>query len=182
MKLLSVVLFFTASFFTTSAFATEDHGVGVIETQEMSLSYIDHVLSGRIGDRPVYALPTKEGYKLVHRSGGKDFEAVFKKEDKVFKGLVESISNDGQPVKAEFVFKGINHETSAILGTLNGQDFEVQISANAMEGHHFVNPHFELTLNEKKYAFDVVGGMACMGCAVNMSFAILTMLFVTGSI
>ncbi len=186
MKFLACVLLSFSSLFTlsTAALADGDHGVGLIATPTMNLSYIDHVLSGRIGDRPVYARPLTDefGMALFHRAGGKDFESIFKKDGEQYKGVVESIDHNGQPIEAEFIMTAANGQEGTITGTINELPFTVQLSAETMEGHHYVSPHFAMTIGDKSIGFDMKDGTACVGCSVKLSFAIISMLFVSGSL
>lgn len=181
---LSVFAIVASGFLATAAAADEDHGIAKITTQELDLTYIDHVLSGRVGDRPVYALPLADefGMRLMHRAGGNDFETVFKKVGEEFTATVASISTDGAETETVFRVTSVSGATGEIKGFLNDKAFSVKISSDTMNGHHYVNPLFEIDVAGKPYSFVLQGGEACIGCSVKLTFAILSMLGTTGTL
>ena len=170
---------------TSSTFASDEHGIGKIVTDELNLSYIDHVLTGRIGDRPVFAKPLAEGFGLAlwHRAHGQDFETVFTKVDKELKGPVQSLSATKEAISTVFQVTGLSGKEGRLEGIIGDRKFTVQVTADEMNGHHYINPHFEITFADGFiYEFDIEDGQACMGCAVKLSYAIISMLHAYGTI
>jgi hypothetical protein len=166
---------------STLSFASHDHGIGKIVTDDLDLSYIDHVLTGRVGDRPVFAKPLKGefGLQLWHQSHGQEFETVFKKNGASLSGDVQGVTLKKQPIGTQFVVTGVNGREGLIEGHLAGRNFKVRVTSDKVSGHHFVSPHFEVVFEDgERLEFDLEGGEACMGCAVRLSYAILSMLHI----
>ena len=169
---------------STLGFASDDHGIGKISTEELDLSYIDHVLTGRIGDRPVFAKPLKDGFGLYlwHRAKGKDFETTLKALDGTIQGDVRSIDLNGKEIKESFQITEYSVKDGALFGRVGEQDFAVQVSSEVMNGHHYIDPHFVISIDGRdQYEFDLKNSQACMGCIIKLSYAIIAMLYSYGA-
>ena len=180
-------LFFLAALIFPNSLtqAGEDHGLGRIRTKTMDLSYIDHVLSGRIGDVPVYARPLAEGFgmRLLHRAGGQDFESVLRKDQGVLQESVLSLTKDGERQIVKFEITRMDAEAQMLEGTLNKKKFRVDVSSQEMKGHHFINPHFRVSSEgETVLEFDLENSQACMGCVARLSFVILSLQYLQGNL
>ncbi|MEZ4750440.1 MAG: hypothetical protein R3B54_07375 [Bdellovibrionota bacterium] len=161
-----------------------EHGVGRIQNESMDLYYIDHVLTGRIGNRPVFSKPLTDafGATLWHRAEGQDFETVFKSENDVLSGPVRSLQGQNK-IESRFTISEINAQQGLVKGAIDETVFTVQVTAEKMQGHHYVDPHFRVELNSGKIIeFSLEGGQACIGCVTRLSYAILSMLHATGNL
>ena len=156
----------------------EDHGIGRIVTQELDLFYIDHVLTGKIGDRPVFAKPIKGGgLFLWHKAEGQEFETALNNQDGSLKASVGSLTTKARNYNKNFTIKNISKDAGTIRGTHGKREFTVTVTSDTMEGHHYVNPHFQIEFEDGgNYDFTLEGSSACMGCATKLSFAIISML------
>lgn len=166
-----------------TAQASEDHGVGKIVTGDMNLSYIDHVLTGRIGGRPVFAKPLtdKFGIRLWHRARGEDFETVFTKKGDTLAGAVESLTPAGQEVATRLEITDVNPREGSLRGTLGSRPFRVFVTAPERDGHHYVDPTLEIAFDDGAgYSFTVEDGSACMGCVTRLTYATVAMLHSAG--
>lgn len=176
------VLFgFAFCIITINSFATHDHGIGKILTDDLDLTYIDHVLTGRVGDRPVFAKPLTEefGLELWHKSHGTEFTTVLKRKGDSLSGEIKGLTLSKESVDTEFLVTRVSGKEGLIEGTLAGRNFKVEVTSETISGHHFVSPHFAVTFEDgESLAFDLEGGEACMGCAVRLSYAVLSMLHI----
>ena len=165
--------------------ADEDHGIGKIVNDQMDLTYIDHVLTGRIGDRPVFGKPLADafGLSLWHKAEGQEFATELVREGDQFVGGIESLNPQEEVVSADFIVTEVNGGEGRFRGSLAGRDFEVIISADEMEGHHYVDPTFDVLFADGgAYQFQLEGSQACMGCALKLSYAVLSMLHAYGAL
>jgi hypothetical protein len=164
------------------AVAHESGSVGEITTNELKLTYIDHVLSGAIGTSPVYAYPLPDQYGIFvqHHAGSEMFTSEFKKSEGILGGKFKSRNSDGAEIEATVVVQSVNAEKGSFAGTIDQDPFEVRLSANEMSGHHYIDPHFVITVADKTYEFDLKKGQACMGCAVKIGYVILGLMRVNG--
>ncbi len=172
-------------FFSSLMFASEDHGIGKITNDELDLSYIDHVLAGRVGDRPVFARPLEGrfGLYLWHRANGKNYETTLELKDGKIVGGVATQSIDGQVVEEQFQIVEYSRESGSLSGSIGEKHFSVKVSSETMDGHHYVNPHFLIVIdNLKHYEFDIKDSKACMGCIMKLSYAIISMLYGYGAL
>ena len=169
--------------FSLPVLSDENHGIGKITNDELDLTYIDHVLTGRVGDRPVFARPAKEGFGLYlwHRANGQDFESSLRVEGDRIKGAVLSQSLNGESIEEEFYYT--EREQGLLKGVIGDRTFMVEISSEAMNGHHYINPHFLVTFGDgQTYEFDLKNSQACMGCSMKLTYAVLSMLYSYGTI
>jgi hypothetical protein len=169
---------------STLGFAHEGATVGEIRTEELKLTYIDHVLSGAIGSNPVYAypLPDQFGLTINYHSGSEMISTEFKNSEYGLGGKFSRKDAEGKLVETSVSITKVDAKAAKIFGTVDADQFEVQISANEMNGHHFVNPHFKMLVGEKTYEFDLNNGQACMGCSTKLSYVIIGLLRVNGAL
>lgn len=161
----------------------EDHGIGRIITKDLNLTYIDHVLTGRIANRPVVAKPltTEFGIQLAHRAHHKAFNTVFKKRGNLLAGDVKSLSPTKKSIDTTLAITQVIPEKGYIRGQIADRQFAVTVTSDSVEGHHFVEPRFQIVFSSgQTYSFDIKGGKACMGCAVKLTYAIISMLYAAG--
>jgi len=177
-----ISLFIAASTFCSPALAEDNHGIAKIHTEDLELTYIDHVLAGRIGEHPIYAVPLSDEYgmKLQHRAGGQDFESIFRRVDDKFLGTVISQTAEGVVTEHVFTVNSVSAADGEIRGFLNDKPMLINISSETMNGGHYVNPKFEMQVGEKSYEFVLEKGEACIGCSLKIGFAIVSMLGANG--
>jgi hypothetical protein len=173
-----------ASQISMIALAHEGATVGEIRTKELKLTYIDHVLSGSIGSNPVYAypLPDQFGLTINYHIGSEMISTEFKNSEDGLGGKFSHKDTEGKLVETSVNITKVDAKEGKIFGTVDADHFEVQISANEMNGHHFVNPHFKISIGEKTYEFDLSEGQACMGCSTKLSYVIVGLLRVNGAL
>ena len=149
----------------------------------LGLYYSDHAISGHVNGHLVFANPfdSEFGLKLSHRAGGKTYESDFKKGTKGFGGLIETEDAKGLK-KTEILFTKVDAKAGVMEGMIGSTPFKVNVSATKMEGHHYVNPVFDVTLPSKTYSFRLNDGMACMGCSLKIVYVVLGMLSTTGTL
>jgi hypothetical protein len=175
--------------FSTFAAAQEEdhdheHGLGHIVGENIDVAYTDHAFAGTIGGTLIFASPLEGefGVKLVHRAAGKDYESSFRKVDNRFVGTVSTPSENNSLRETTFALTSVNAADGVIEGTLDNDSFIVLVKADEMEGNHYVNPTFIVSVGEKNFSFKLEGGEACIGCATKISFVVLSMLRTTGKI
>lgn len=183
MKFISALLL-TLTLFTFSASAHEEDQLGMLKGENLSLYYTDHAMSGHINGQLVYATPFEKefGIKLTHRTKGQDFQSEFKQTAGVFSGKIEGLTKAGAKSETEVKLTKVNGKEGWMEGTVANIPFKVQITSKTMEGHHFVNPEFDVTLPNGNYKFVLENGKACMGCATKIVFVVLGMLQSTESL
>ena len=165
--------------------ANSHNNIGKIKNQDLDLTYIDHVLTGRIGDRPVLARPLEKefGVYMWHRANGQNFETRFKSSNSTLKGDIISVNNKGKSIKKEFTITSTSRETGSITGKVGEKTFLVEVTSETMNGHHYVNPQFLITIdNKEEYEFNLESSQACMGCIIKISYSIISMLYSYGAI
>lgn len=176
----------TLAFLTTlvcpTSWAHEPNQLGMLKGEGMALYYSDHALSGHIGGLLLFATPLENefGIKLTHRSQAKDYESIFRKTGTNFSGRIENTNSQGEKTVTEVTILKVNAAEGLVEGTLNAVPFKLIVSSNKMEGHHYVDPNFDVTLGEKKYSFHLENGMACIGCVAKITYVTLGMLKSTG--
>lgn len=155
---------------------------GVLKGRGLKLLWKDHHLTGTIGSSRVTAKPLSGefGVKLTHRTYGQTFTSVFKQEGQHMAGAVISRTTKGEQAKVDFVVSKVEPGKGLVQGTLNGRAFTLQVSADSMNGHHFVEPRFQARLGNRTYTFVMEGGQACMGCVVRMGYTILSLVSLNG--
>ena len=181
MKKLSTLLFI--AFSSLNLFAHEDL-LGQLVGDKLGLFYKDHTVSGHINGQIIYATPVETGFgmRLVQRIGGKDYLSEFKKTETGLQGELVRIDEKGTQSAVQFEMTTVSAKDGVMLGRIGDKQFTAHIKANAMEGHHFVNPEFSIELPNKTYQFRLENGMACMGCATKLVYVVLGMLEATGAL
>ena len=147
-------------------------------------SYSDHTLAGRVGQVVFYASPLKGefGTKLTFRAYGMDQEAFFRKSGEDFVGTLMLKNERGELRPVVFKFDRMDRDEHKVYGSLNDIPFELHVRAKEMNGHHYVNPEFEVVTNGKSLSYRLENGDLCMGCVVKTSFVILSLLNLQGKI
>ena len=141
------------------------------------------MLTGRVGDRPVFARPAKEGFGLYlwHRANGEDFESSLRMEGERIRGVVLSQTLAGESIETEFYYT--ERGKGFLKGFIGEKAFSLEVTAETMNGHHYVNPHFLVTFADGgTYEFDLQNSSACMGCVMKLTYAVLSMLYSYGAI
>lgn len=161
----------------------EDHGIGRITDQVMDLTYVDHVLTGTIADREIHGkvLENEFGFLIEQTAQGVQFESVLRDVDGELKGEIISIKPNGVLSVDTMYFDQIDHATGSITGRIKNHTFSVKVSSDEMNGHHYVSPTFKIMIDDQYvYEFHLAGGQACMGCAIRLSYAVLSILSGSG--
>lgn len=169
--------FLAISVFCIGLAQAHDHKaqLGEIKGDKVSLHYTDHAMAGQVNGRLVYAAPLSSefGIKLIYRADGKEFSSDFKKVGASFTAKVN---------ETDFALTRVSAKEGIIEGVLGKDPFKIVLSAKSMEGNHYVNPQFDVTLPGKTYSFRLENGMACIGCATKISFVVLAMLRSSGAL
>jgi hypothetical protein len=160
------------------ALGHQDHGFGHIVGEHLEVIYNEHTLSGSIAERPFFATPLEKAYgmRLFHRTGERTFESTFAKVGEVLSAEVATLNALQTEGNVHFEITQIDPASGRITGKLDEDTFTIQLSAEEMNGHHYVNPRFDVESAGKLYSFQLENGQACLGCATKISFAILSML------
>lgn len=159
--------------------------LGQFKGDKLGLFYKDHTLSGHINEQIVYATPLTEGFglKLTQRINGKDFISEFKKTEMGLVGEVFRTVGSGKEVSSLKVeLTSVKAKEGLIEGRVEDEPFTAQVRSQSMQGNHYVNPEFEITLNGRTYRFQLENGMACMGCATKIVYVIVGVLKATGAL
>ncbi len=165
----------------------DDHVVqlGEIKGDHLGLFYSDHAFSGHVKETLTFATIPADGdsfLKLQYWIRGQHFESNLVREGKLTKAVLPYVDANDQPLQTEFVVTEINHTNASFSGTIGKKSFLAKVSAQKMEGQHFVDPRFDVTVDGKDYAFRLEKGMACMGCSLKILYVVLGMLEVTGAL
>ena len=171
--------------FSSLGLAEDDHGIGKISTDELDLSYIDHVLAGRVGDRPVFAKPLEGefGLYVFHRAGGENYETTLRRVDGDIIGNVVSQTCDGEALEEQFTIDEYSADNGTLSGRIGEKHYFVEVTSDTMNGHHYVNPHFAITMDDNfTYEFVIQDSQACMGCIMKISYAVISMLYSYGTL
>jgi len=172
------------SLFAAPSFADGNEGIGFIEGPTLKLVYGDHVLSGAIGNRMLYAVPfaDKFGMTVQHRHLGQDFTGEFSKIENVATFKLTSTNPAGEREATTVAITGVNAEEGVINGTIDGAAYTVKVTSETMEGNHYVDPTFTVTKGDQVYSFKLNGGKACIGCALKISTVVVAFLKVDGTL
>lgn len=81
-----------------------------------------------------------------------------------------------------FKLDSVNPKEGAMAGSIDGVRFTAQIRSQSMQGNHYVDPEFEVSLNQVTYRFQLENGMTCMGCATKVVYVVLGVLKSTGAL
>jgi len=121
--------FVLTSQMSIGAFAHEGATVGEIRTEELKLTYIDHVLSGAVGINPVYAypLPDQFGLAINHHIGSEKISTEFKNSEDVLGGKFSHKDAEGKTIETSVQITKIDAKAGKIFGTVDTDSFEVQI-------------------------------------------------------
>jgi hypothetical protein len=185
MRSLLTLAFAAAATVAPVAHADDHVGLGHLVGEHLNLVYADHTVSGAVGDLPLYATPLADefGIKLVHRAGGQDFEATLRQTDGVLGTTVTTAAADGAaPKEVAIKFTKVSGADGTVEGTLDADAFKVVITSDTMDGNHYVDPRFDVTVGETAYHFQLEGGSACIGCSTKITFVVLSMLRATGKL
>jgi len=185
MRLLMSALLLALPLFGNVALAHEET-LGRLVGEHVDLAYGDHAMAGVIGGHIVFASPPADvdgGFiKLTHRAEGRDFESVLKKDDIGISSVVSSVDEDGKDKHVSFKIVRVDGQAGQIDGEVNGEVFRMQITADSMDGHHYVNPTFTVSHQSKILVFKLEGSSACIGCSAKISYVVLSMLKINGKI
>lgn len=152
---------------------------GTISGDKMTLYWSDHALSGHVGEHLIYGIPDSGEFKLNHRAHAENFTAGMKSMKSGMGGKIVSKNDAGKAVETsvdmtKFDSKGV------IEGTVDKDKFTLAVSSKTMNGNHYVDPEFELTVGTKTYEFKMENGQACLGCVGKIAFVVVGMLRSTG--
>ncbi len=162
-----------------------DHGqLGLLKGEHLGLFYSDHAISGHVKGSLVFAAPLEKEYgiRLEHRMEGVTLTSEFKKNGTAFSGRLTALNAKGEKTETEVVASKVSGKEGTIEGTVGATPFKVKVSSKTVEGNHYVDPTFEMTVGEKAYKFQLVGGSACIGCSLKITYVVLGMLRTTGAL
>ena len=167
--------------FVSSAWADQNEN-GMLVGKGLRVLWHDHNLTGTVGQSQLVAQPltTEFGLKMTHKTRGQVFQSIFKKQGNGLAGTVEGLDVKGEKATVKFVVTQMDPKRGIIVGTINSRPFTVKISSLKMNGHHYVEPTFQVILGQRNYQFQMQKGQACMGCAVRISFALITTSLLNG--
>lgn len=177
------VLVFFSFLLPLYAFGDHDHGKATITTSELDLTYEDHILSGTVDGREMRGTPLESafGLKLWHKVNDKEYVSIFRSQNNKIAGAFDSEDPSGAPLSTILTFHEIDSSKGVIKGIIGEKNFMVEVTSDTMDGHHYVNPNFRMTFSDDLvYEFTLQNGEACIGCAVKISYAIITMLYSVG--
>jgi len=171
------------------AFGHEDHDhdhgqLGMLKGENLGLFYSDHAISGHVKGSLVFAAPLENEYgiKLEHRMEGATLTSEFKKNGSAFSGKLIQLNAKGEKSEIEVAATKVNGKEGSIDGFVGTTPFTVKISSKTMNGNHYVDPTFNVMIGSKAYSFQLVGGTACIGCALKITYVVLGMLHTTGAL
>jgi hypothetical protein len=153
---------------------------GTISGEKMTLYWSDHALSGHVGDHLIYGIPDSSEFKLNHRAHAENFSASMKSTKSGMGGKIASKDEAGKAV--ETAVDMTKFAKGVIEGTVDKDKFTLSVSSKTMNGNHYVDPEFELTVGTKTYEFKMENGQACLGCVGKIAFVVVGMLRSTGTL
>jgi len=173
MKLFLGLLSIIALTFQSPALADQSDQLGKLVGEKIELFYTDHAISGHVDGKLVFATPFQKqfGIQLAYRVKGQDFKSEFVKGPQGFAAQVNGV---------DFAVTKVDGKNGVVEGRLGPDAFKLTVKANEMDGNHYVNPTFEVTLPKSTYTYRLENGSACISCVLKINFVVLSMLRVTG--
>lgn len=150
------------------------HTLGNVTGTDIDMKVYDHAVAGAINGSVAWGFFDEATgiSKLIMRKYDQVINAEFKKQaDNSLGGVITSADGSAQRTTSIFLGK-VDGANKKFTMKLNGEEITVAITAEGMNGGHFVNPTYSTTIAGKpvSYRIEVEG---CFGYSINMAMIIL---------
>ena len=156
-------------FYSSYLFAHSEK-LTVISGDRIFLKSIHHSFSGSIKNRLVSGIKKKGQFESELTVIENDVKtvSVFKSMDKKsFGGTLKLGSGENQKnYLVEFV--GLDRNKDIFSFRFHGKLYEVSVTADNFENHHYTNPKYSINVAGKVVSFQLQNGKACYGYSVHL--------------
>jgi len=150
------------------------HDLGGVTGTNIDMKVYDHAVAGAINGGVAWGFfdEAAGAARLTMRKYGQVISAGFKKQaDGSLGGVISSADGDAQRTTSIFLGK-VDGANKKFTMKLNGEEITVAITAEGMNGGHFVNPTYSTVIAGKpvSYRIEVEG---CFGYSINMAMIMI---------
>ncbi|MFC1522302.1 hypothetical protein ACFL6Y_07820 [Elusimicrobiota bacterium] len=150
------------------------HDLGSIKGTNIDMKVYDHAIAGAIKGFVAWGFFDESSgiSTLIMRHYAQLITTEFKKqEDGKFGGVIKSGEGDAARITTVRFVK-VDPSTHSLVLELNGNSITVNITSEAYENGHFINPTYSTVINGEAVSYKIEGE-GCYGYSIHMAMMIL---------